>query len=98
MPFKFHVEFLMPARSTTTVSRQQPDEDRNDLLQPMAAGTDNFLGSLPTELQIGKFTQAFERAVSLPGATTATFPFVRSAHWTLEHAKIGKSARLSCAR
>lgn len=38
-------------------------EDRTDLLQLYASlGTDNFLGSgLPTELQIGKFTQDFDR-------------------------------------
>ena len=50
-------------------------EDENDLLQLYGTvGTDNFLGSgLPTELQIGKFTQAFGRSELIsPGVTTAT--------------------------
>src|SRR5262245_28214767 len=61
-PFKFHLEFL-DARPLynygLTVSNRM--ENRNDLLQLYGSiGADNFLGTgLPTELQIGKFTQDF---------------------------------------
>jgi hypothetical protein len=86
-PFKFHVEFL-DARplynyGLTASSRM---EDRNDLLQLYGSvGTDNFLGSgLPTELQIGKFTQAFgkSRLIARSNYSNVPFSFV-GAHWTL---------------
>jgi len=86
-PFKFHVEFL-DARplynyGLTASSRM---EDRNDLLQLYGSvGTDNFLGSgLPTELQIGKFTQAFgkSRLIARSNYSNVPFTFV-GAHWTL---------------
>ena len=61
-------------------------EDRTDLLQLYGSvGTDNFLGSgLPTELQIGKFTQAFgkSRLIARSNYSNVPYSFV-GAHWTL---------------
>jgi len=86
-PFKFHVEFLdtRPLYNYgLTVSNRM--EDRNDLLQLYGSiGTDNFLGtSLPTELQVGKFTQAFgkSRLIARSNYSNVPFSFV-GAHWTL---------------
>jgi hypothetical protein len=86
-PFKFHAEFL-DARPLynygVTVSNRM--EDENDLLQLYASvGTDNFLGSgLPTELQIGKFTQTFGkgRLIARSNYSNVPYSFV-GAHWTL---------------
>jgi hypothetical protein len=86
-PFKFHAEFL-DARPLynygITVSSRM--EDRNDLLQLYGSlGTDNFLGSgLPTELQIGKFTQDFgkRRLIARSHYNNVPHSFV-GAHWTL---------------
>ena len=86
-PFKFHVEFL-DARPLynygLTVSSRM--EDRTDVLQLYGSvGTDNFLGSgLPTELQIGKFTQAFgkSRLIARSNYSNVPYSFV-GAHWTL---------------
>ena len=86
-PFKFHVEFL-DARPLynygLTVSSRM--EDRTDMLQLYGSvGTDNFLGSgLPTELQIGKFTQAFgkSRLIARSNYSNVPYSFV-GAHWTL---------------
>lgn len=86
-PFQFHAEFL-DARplynyGLTASSRM---EDRNDLLQLFGSlGTDNFLGSgLPTELQIGKFTQDFgnRRLIARSNYNNVPHSFV-GAHWTL---------------
>jgi Alginate export len=85
--FKFHTEFL-DARPLynygVTVSSRM--EDRTDILQLYGSmGTDNFLGSgLPTELQIGKFTQAFgkSRLIARSNYSNVPFSFV-GAHWTL---------------
>ncbi len=85
-PFKFHAEFL-DARPLynygLTVSSRM--EDRNDLLQLYGSmGTDNFLGSgVPTELQIGKFTQDFGRGRLIARSHYNNVPhsFV-GAHWT----------------
>ena len=86
-PFKFHVEFL-DARPLynygVTVSNRM--EDENDLLQLYGSvGTDNFLGSgVPTELQIGKFTQVFGkgRLIARSNYSNVPYSFV-GAHWTL---------------
>ena len=86
-PFKFLVEFL-DARPLynygVTVSSRM--EDRTDLLQLYGSmGTDNFLGSgLPSELQIGKFTQAFgkSRLIARSNYSNVPYSFV-GAHWTL---------------
>ena len=61
-------------------------ENPNDLLQLYGSvGTDNFLDSgLPTELQIGKFTQAFGKVGSLPRHNYNNVPYsFVGAHWTL---------------
>ena len=77
-PFKFHVEFL-DARPLYNyglpVSSRM--ENRNDLLQLYGSvGTDNFLGSgLPTELQIGKFTQAFGKSRLIARSNYSNVPF-----------------------
>ena len=86
-PFKFHVEFLdtrpLYNYGLTVSSRM---EDQNDLLQLYGSvGTDNFLGSgLPTELQIGKFTQAFgkSRLIARSNYSNVPYSFV-GAHWML---------------
>ncbi|MEP6932923.1 MAG: alginate export family protein, partial [Nitrospirota bacterium] len=86
-PFKFHVEFL-DARPLynygLAVSSRM--EDRTDVLQLYGSiGTDNFLGSgLPTDLQIGKFTQAFgkSRLIARSQYSNVPYSFV-GAHWTL---------------
>lgn len=86
-PFKFHLEFL-DARPLynygLTVSSRM--ENENDLLQLYGSvGTDNFLGSsLPTELQIGKFTQVFGKGRLIARSNYSNVPlsFV-GAHWTL---------------
>lgn len=86
-PFKFHLEFL-DARPLynygLTVSSRM--EDQNDVLQLYGSvGTDNFLGSgLPTELQIGKFTQDFgrRRLIARSNYNNVPHSFV-GAHWTL---------------
>src|SRR5580765_8193532 len=85
--FQFHTEFL-DARPLynygVTVSSRM--EDRTDLLQLYGSvGTDNFLESgLPTELQIGKFTQVFGkgRLIARSNYSNVPFSFV-GAHWTL---------------
>lgn len=86
-PFKFHMEFL-DARplynyGLTASSRM---ENRNDLLQLYGSvASDNFLGSnLPTELQIGKFTQDFgsRRLIARSHYNNVPHSFV-GAHWTL---------------
>jgi hypothetical protein len=65
-------------------------EDRNDVLQLYAGlGTDNFLGSgLPTELQIGKFTQDFgrRRLIARTQYNNVPYSFV-GAHWTVGNIK-----------
>ena len=65
-------------------------EDRTDLLQLYGSlGTDNFLGSgLPTELQIGKFTQDFgrRRLIARTQYNNVPYSFV-GAHWTLGNIK-----------
>lgn len=86
-PFKFHVEFLdtrpLYNYGLTVSSRM---ENQNDMLQLYGSiGTDNFLGTgLPTELQIGKFTQAFgkSRLIARSNYSNVPFSFV-GAHWTL---------------
>jgi hypothetical protein len=86
-PFKFQMEFL-DARPLynygLTVSNRM--ENQNNLLQLYGSvGTDNFLGSgLPTELQIGKFTQAFgkNRLIARSNYSNVPVSFV-GAHWTL---------------
>lgn len=86
-PFKFHLEFL-DARPLynygLTVSSRM--ENQNDVLQLYGSvGTDSFLGSgLPTELQIGKFTQAFgkSRLIARSHYSNVPYSFV-GAHWTL---------------
>ena len=86
-PFKFHVEFL-DARPLynygLTVSNRM--ENQNDLLQLYGSvASDNFLGSsLPTELQIGKFTQDFgrRRLIARSHYNNVPHSFV-GAHWTL---------------
>ena len=61
-------------------------ENLNDLLQLYGSlGTDNFLGlGLPTELQIGKFTQDFgrRRLIARSHYNNVPHSFV-GAHWTL---------------
>ena len=61
-------------------------EDRTDVLQMYVGfGTDHFLGSdVPTELQIGKFTQDFgsRRLISWVAYNNVPNSFV-GAHWTL---------------
>jgi len=61
-------------------------ENQNDVLQLYGSvATDNFLGSgLPTELQIGKFTQAFgkSRLIARSNYNNVPYSFV-GAHWTL---------------
>jgi hypothetical protein len=86
-PFQFHAEFL-DARPLynygVTVSNRM--EDQNDLLQLYGSvGTDNFLGSgLPTELQIGKFTQAFGKSRLIARSNYSNVPIsFMGAHWTL---------------
>jgi len=65
-------------------------QDRTDVLQLYASlGTDNFLGSgLPTELQIGKFTQDFgrRRLIARTQYNNVPYSFV-GAHWTLGNIK-----------
>jgi hypothetical protein len=85
--FKFHAEFL-DARPLynygVTVSSRM--EDQNDLLQLYGSvASDNFLGSgLPTELQVGKFTQDFGRRRLIARATYNNVPYsFVGAHWTL---------------
>jgi hypothetical protein len=86
-PFKFHMEFL-DARPLynygLTVSSRM--ENQNDVLQLYGSvGTDNFLGlSLPTELQIGKFTQDFgsRRLIARSHYNNVPHSFV-GVHWTL---------------
>ena len=86
-PFKFHLEFL-DARPLynygITVSSRM--ENQNDVLQLYGSlQTDNFLGSgLPTELQIGEFTQDFGRRRLIARSHYNNVPnsFV-GAHWTL---------------
>jgi len=86
-PFKFHLEFL-DARPLynygLTVSNRM--ENQNDVLQLYGSlQTDNFLGSgLPTELQIGKFTQDFgnRRLIARSHYNNVPHSFV-GAHWTL---------------
>lgn len=86
-PFKFHVEFLdaRPLYNYGVIVSSRM-EDRNDLLQLYGSvETDNFLGSsLPTELQIGKFTQSFgkNRLIARSNYSNVPFSFV-GAHWTL---------------
>ena len=86
-PFQFHVEFL-DARPLYNygISVSSRMEDRTDVLQLYGSiGTDNFLGSgLPTELQIGKFTQAFgkSRLIARSNYSNVPYSFV-GAHWTL---------------
>jgi hypothetical protein len=85
--FKFHTEFL-DARPLYNygVAVSSRMEDRTDMLQLYGSvGTDNFLGSgLPTELQIGKFTQAFgkSRLIARSNYSNVPYSFV-GAHWTL---------------
>jgi Alginate export len=86
-PFKLHLEFL-DARPLynygTTVSSRM--ENQNDVLQLYGSvASDNFLGSgLPTELQIGKFTQDFgsRRLIARSHYNNVPHSFV-GAHWTL---------------
>ena len=85
-PFKFHLEFL-DARPLynygLTVSSRM--ENQNDVLQLYGSvGTDNFFGSgLPTELQIGKFTQDFgnRRLIARSHYNNVPHSFV-GGHWT----------------
>jgi hypothetical protein len=86
-PFKFHLEFL-DARPLynygVTVSSSM--ENQNDILQLYGSlWTDNFLGSgLPTELQIGKFTQDFGQRRLIGRAQYGNVPFsFVGGHWTL---------------
>ena len=65
-------------------------ENRTDVLQLYASlGTDNFLGSgLPSELQIGKFTQDFgrRRLIATTQYNNVPYSFVGT-HWTLGNTK-----------
>ena len=86
-PFKFRAEFL-DARPlynyAVTVSNRM--EDQNDMLQLYGSlWTDNFLGSgLPTELQIGKFTQDFGRRRLIARSSFNNVPYsFAGVHWTL---------------
>ena len=89
--FRFFGEFL-DARPlynyAVTVNNRM--EDRTDVLQLYGSlGTDNFLGSgLPTELQIGKFTQDFgrRRLIARTQYNNVPYSFV-GAHWTLGNIK-----------
>src|SRR5262249_23623911 len=86
-PFKVHAEFL-DARPlynyAVTVSNRM--EDQNDVLQLYGSlWTDNFLDSgLPTELQIGRFTQVFGkgRLIARSNYSNVPYSFV-GAHWSL---------------
>jgi hypothetical protein len=86
-PFKFHAEFL-DARPLYNygVVVSNTMEDQNEVLQLYGSlWTDNFLESgLPTELQIGKFTQAFGkiRLIARSLYSNAPYSFV-GAHWSL---------------
>jgi len=86
-PFKLHAEFL-DARPLYNygVVVSNTMEDENDVLQLYGSlGSDNFLGSgLPTELQIGKFTQAFgkNRLIARSFYSNVPYSFV-GAHWSL---------------
>ena len=86
-PFKFHLEFLdTRPLYTYGIAVSNRMENQNDVLQLYGSvGTDNFLGSgLPTELQIGKFTQAFgrNRLIARSNYSNVPYSFV-GAHWTL---------------
>jgi alginate export protein len=86
-PLKFHAEFL-DARPLYNygVVVSNTMEDQNEVLQLYGSlWTDNFLGSgLPTELQIGKFTQAFgkNRLIARSFYSNVPYSFV-GAHWSL---------------
>lgn len=86
-PFKFHAEFL-DARPLYNygVIVSNTMEDQNEVLQLYGSlWTDNFLGSgLPTELQIGKFTQASGngRLIARSFYSNVPYSFV-GAHWSL---------------
>src|SRR5215831_3767444 len=86
-PFKFHAEFL-DARPLYNygVVVSNTMEDQNDVLQLYGSlWTDNFLGSgLPTELQIGKFTQAFGKIRLIARSLYSNVPYsFVGAHWSL---------------
>ena len=86
-PFRFHAEFLdaRPLYNYGVVVSNNM-EDRNDVLQLYGSlGTDNFLGSgLPTELQIGKFTQAFGKSRLIARSFYSNVPYsFAGAHWSL---------------
>jgi len=85
-PFKFHAEFLdtRPLYNYGVIVSGTM-ENQNDMLQLYGSlWTDNFLGSgQPTELQIGKFTQAFGkgRLIARSFYSNAPYSFV-GAHWS----------------
>ena len=86
-PFRFFSEFLdaQPLYNNgVTINNRM--KNSSDLLQVYAGlGTDNFLGSgLPTELQVGKFTQDFgrRRLIARSQYNNVPYSFV-GAHWTL---------------
>lgn len=84
---KVHAEYL-DARplSNFGVIVSNRMEDQNTLLQLYGSlSTDNFLGSyLPTELQLGKFTQDFgrRRLIARSQYNNVPYSFI-GAHWTL---------------
>ncbi|WP_172834375.1 alginate export family protein [Nitrospira japonica] len=85
-PFKFHAEFLdaRPLYNYGVIVSGNM-ENRNDMLQLYGSlWSDNFLGSgQPTELQIGKFTQAFgkSRLIARSFYSNVPYSFV-GAHWS----------------